>query len=292
MGVTVHDAVIGAMTISQVESSGYSSGATVSMGHASANILADTLYLDKAEPSASITSTDLYTILDGIDISYGLCLSSTTISLPFAKQGCAGALGAGNHAVLAATTGFAVVQSITGSTDGKSANAVVECCLLSTNGTTIPFTLSSNGNLTSAAFVDEYRMAKVTVGGSAVTGLTQVTINPGCAYSKRSTDGGVYPTHTYLDRTNPTVDLTFENEAAAQSFGPLFGDLTAMVVYFAKKADGGSRVADATAEHVAISCGDAMSIVDSYRGQGRNPAEITIKVSAKQLAVNLASAIP
>lgn len=292
MGAVAWDAILGAVTISQIESSGLSNNATQSQGFSSGSTVADALYLDHAEPSFSLTSSDLYTILDEIDLSTGLCLSSTTISLPYGKQGCAGDLGDGNHTVISGTTGFATIQSISATSDGKAATASVECCLLSTNGSTIPITSVSNGNLAATSMVNTYRMAKVTAGGSAVSGLTAVTINPGVAYTKRSTDIGIYPTHTYIDRVMPTIDLTFENEAALASFGPLYGDLSALIVYLQKKADGGTVVAAATTGHIAISCGDALSIVDTFRGQGRNPAEVSVKIQAKQLAVSLASAVP
>lgn len=292
MGATAWDAVLGSMTISQVESSGFTANATISQGYSSGSITADALYLDKSEPSVSVTSSDLATILAGIGFESGLCLSSSTITIPLAKQGCAGELGDGNHFALSATAGFAVIQSITGSSSDANATATVECCLLSSDGFTIPYSISDTADLDATSFVNSYRMAKMSVNGSAVSGLTQVTINPGLGYSKRSTDGSVYPTHTYLDRAVPTIDLTFENQAAVNAFGPLIKDNTALIVYFRKKSDGGTVVAAGTAGHIAISFGDNLSVSEGFRAQGRNPAEVTVKVHGKSLAYTVTSTIP
>ena len=292
MGAVAYDVILGSMTISQVESSGVSQNAVVSRGRETSGTISDALYLDKSEPVGSFSSSDRLPILGGINLTTGLCLSSPTITIPFAKQGCSGNLGAGNHFAISGTNGFAHIQSITGSTSDARAMATVECCILSSDGFTTPYTISETANLASNAFIGEYRMQKVTKNGTAVTGLTAVTINPGVNYSKRSTDGGIYPTHTYLDRIDPSIDLTFENQAAFNSFGPIFSDNTALIVYFAAKSDGGSLVSGASSAHIAISFGDNLGIAEAIRGQGRTPAEVTIKIHGKSLSVSTTSTIP
>lgn len=293
MPAVVYDALLGSgVTISQVESGGLSNNVTVTPGYQSAGVLADALFVDKAEPVITLGTTDLFTTLTEISLSNGLCITDDTIALPFAVQNCAGALSGGSHVVATAGYGFAVIQSITGSNDGKAAMANIEVCLLSEDGFTDPVGAVTNGSLTSAAFIAAYRLAKVTLGGTEVQGITQVTINPGVGYIKRPSNGGPFNTNTYREHTVPTIDLTFDNQAAFAGFGPMTGDQSALVVYFAKKSDGGDVVSLASSEHIAISCGDNLSVVDTFKGQGRSLAEVTVKIHAKQLAVSLTSAIP
>jgi hypothetical protein len=253
-------------------------------------VIAEATFLNKAEPVASWTTSDLATMLAGIDIGTGLCLSSSTITIPWAVQTCAGDAGSGGHYVISATAGFAMVQSIS-ARQGDTATAQVECCLLSSTGHATPATSVVNGSLASQTFVSEFRLGLTKINSTTVTGVTGVQINPGVSYEKRTNDGGTYPTHTFLGEVNPTIDLTFENQAVANTYGPIFAVMTNGYVYLRKKTEGGTVVADATAEHIGISFGGGTITVEQVSGQGRTPAEVTLRLHGLQLSVNTATAI-
>jgi hypothetical protein len=291
MGAVVYDVVLDSTTISQVSSVSHSANLTVDRGYESGNTNATNLYISQGEPTFSVTSSDLATALSGIGLTAGLCLSST-ITLPLARQACAGTLGSGQHLVLSGTSGFAVIQSISARQGDPKATVQIEVCVLSSDGFAAPYSIVTNGNLAANTFINEYRLGACYLNGTQIAGLTGVTVNPGIAYTKRSTDGGIYPTVTYVDRINPTYELTFENERAADSFGDSFSSVSNLYAYFRKKTSGGTVVAAATAEHIGISMASGLAVVSTISGSDRNPAEVTVTVSGLVLSSSSSSAIP
>ncbi len=291
MGAVVYDVVLDSTTISQVSQVSHSANLTVDRGYESGNTNASTLYVTSGEPVFTITSSDLATALSGIGLTAGLCLSST-ITLPFARQACAGTLGSGNHLVLSGASGFAHITSISARQGDPKAQVQIEVCMLSSDGFAVPFSAVTNGNLASNTFVNEYRLGACYLNGTQIAGLTGVTVNPGIAYTKRSTDGGTYPIATYLDRITPSFELTFENERAADSFGDSFSSVSNLYAYFRKKTSGGTVVAAATAEHIGISMAEGLAVVSTISGTDRNPAEVTVTVQGLSLASSSSTAIP
>lgn len=290
MGAMVHDAILGSLTISQCSQASEQTNNEITRGYSSGAVVAEATFLNKSEPVGSWTTTDLATVLAGIDLTSGLCISSGTITLAWAKQGCSGDLGSGNHLVRSATNAFAMIQSIS-ARQGETATATIESCFLSSTGFASPISSVVNGNLSSQSFQSEYRLGPVTVNSTTLTGVTGFTINPNLRYEKRYNDGAIYPTHTFLDRAEPTVDVTFENQAYANTYGPVFATMTTAYFFLRKKAEGGTVVADGTAEHIAISFGAGIVSMEQISGQGRTPAEVTLRIHGLQLAVNTASAI-
>lgn len=290
MGAMVHDAVLGSLTISQCSQASEQTNNEITRGFSSGAVIAEATFLNKSEPTGTWTTSDLATTLAGIDLSAGLCISSGTITLAWAKQGCAGDLGAGNHLVISATDAFSIIQSIS-ARQGDTATATVETCFLSTTGHATPLTSVVNGNLSSQDFQSEFRLGPVKINSTTLSGVTGVTINPNLKYEKRYIDGGTYPTHTFLNTAEPTVDITFENQGYVNTYGPIFATMTTAYFYLRKKADGGTVVADATAGHIAISFGTGIVSMEQISGQGRTPAEVTLRLHGLQLAVNTASAI-
>jgi hypothetical protein len=290
MGAMIHDAVLGSLTLAQCSQASYQPNAEITRGRSSGAVLAEATFLNKSEPVCSWTTSDLATMLAGIDIGTGLCLSSSTITIPWAVQGCAGDLGSGNHYVISATAGYAHVQSIS-ARQGETATAQVECCLLSTTGYAVPATSVVNGSLASQTFVSEFRLGLCKINSTTVTGVTGVQINTGISYEKRTNDGGIYPNHTFLGEVNPTVDITFENQAVANTYGTVFTTMTNGYIYLRKKAAGSTVVADATAGHIGISFGGGIITVEQVSGQGRTPAEVTLRLHGFQLSVSTATAI-
>lgn len=277
MGAMVHDAYIGAVTLSQCSQAGYASNTTIESGFASGGITPEAKFLTKAEPVATWTTSDIASVIAGIDLETGLCLSSATISIPWATQNCGGATGSG-HTVISGSNGFAVIQSIT-ARQGETAIATVECCFLSTNGFLAP-TSASSGSLTSAAFVGEYTLSAVSVNSTSLTGVTGFTVSPNVAYEKRYTNGGIYPTHIFLGQVVPHIDITFENQAYASTYGPLFAAMSSASCSMIKRLDGGALDEDT----VAVSFGGGIISMETISGQGRTPAEVTLRLHGLSLA--------
>lgn len=290
MGAMIHDAILDAVTISQCTQASVQTNATIGRGRSSGAVVAEATFLESAEPVATWTTTDVFTVLDEISLTAGLCIDSGSIAIPWQTQTCAGAAGTGNHTILSASDAFVMVSGIS-ARQGDTASANIEMCALSTDGIAAPFTAVNNGNLTSDTFIGEYRLGPVKINGTTVSGVMGIQVNPALSYLKRTTGGGTYPTHTYLEFANPTVDVTFENQATAAIYGPIFLTMSAGVFYLRKKATGGGVVADGTASHIGISFGAGIVTMEQISGSERSPAEVTLRFHGYSLSVNTATAI-
>lgn len=291
MAATPYSAVIGAVTVGQVESSTLSNNNTIVRGYASGATTAGAFYLGMAEPKVTFTTTDLDTVLDGIGAT-GLCVSSGTITVPWASQGCSGTTGTGTHTALTGANGFAVMTSVSARQGDAFAQGQVELALLSSDGLTAPMTAASNASLSASSLVAQYRLGPVYIGGSQVTQVTGVTVNFGVGYITRSYNGGTYPTNTYIERIEPTIDITLENQAVIASLGPLFSSLSNGYVYLQKLSSGGSVVSAATDEHIAISFASGITDVSQVNGSGRTPSEVTLRLHGGSLSLSTAAALP
>ena len=290
MPAMIYDNVIGTgTTLRQCTSARYSSGMQLAIDRASGSPLPSQVRQARAEPVCSFTSSDLSTATTAIGLNYGLCLSSSTLSMWLAAQGCSGATGTGTHTRITGAKGFCHISSISARQSDQMATVNIECCWLSSDGFTTPITITHNNDLSATSFVDTYRMGAVLLDGTALTGVTGITINPGTNYQKLYQDGGVYPTQTVLGEITPSIDLTFLNQAYASAFGTavnsnsLIKTATNLSCRFHINQDGGSVD---TATYITVAAADGYAHVEEVTASDRNVAEVTVRVTGLSLAVS------
>jgi hypothetical protein len=290
MPATLFDAVLGTgVYLRQCQAATYSSGMQLEILRSSGAILPSEITQKLAEPTCSLTTSDIATVTAEIGIAYGLCLTSSTVAMVLASQGCGGAMGDGNHTVITGAKGFAHIASIAARQGEAVATANIEWCWLSSDGFASPITISHANNLAATAFVDTYRFGGVSLDGTALTGCVGFTINPGTTYQKLYKDGGVYPYQTMLGEITPTIDLTFQDQAKASAFGSvvnsasLLKTATNLTCLLALNQDGGTV---ASSGGISFSFADGYAHVETVQSNGRSPGEVTVRVTGLSLAVS------
>jgi len=170
---------------------------------------------------------------------------------------------------------------------------------LSTDGSTAPVALNNNVAIPAGGGISEkFTAGGVSINGAAVA-VESIDVAFGLQVAVEASDGHVFPTFASIMSRQPIITVRTMDRLALNTLG-ISGaaqGATDSVVYFRKVAANGTRVADATAEHVKISIDDGLihcGAINNRHGQ-RIGTEITILPvydgTNAILVINAASAI-
>lgn len=295
----VYDAVVGSTTIRQITNTRFSSGLEQSIGRYSGGLDPQAIYVMKSEPTVSFETEDLATALAiGTDTfsSVGSHISSGTITIPFQRRSLGGTFaGAGANMRLNATHALFVPTSISGN-QGDDAKLSIEGHFYNTTGLTTPVTASVNQNLASQAYVAKYAMgtAFITPSGGASTQLVEVvgiTVNPGITVMTEYYNGGVYPQKVFITRREPVIEITVKSFDDLYTYGPIGAVVDGCVVYFRKRADGGTFASDASSVHISFSFGAGLAVIQDISASANDNGTGTIRITGKALTCDTTAAL-
>jgi len=129
------------------------------------------------------------------------------------------------------------------------------------DGTNEPVVIATGQSLIGTPAVGEiFTLGPVSLNGTTINGVQSIAYDPGLQIITQSGDGQVWPTFVAIMSRRPrlvinTVDVgvfsTFGLDGTAQS-------ATDSVAYLRKIAEGGTRVADGTAEHIKLTFDDGI----------------------------------
>lgn len=294
MPSVAYDADLGGTTIKQCTAAELSPNISVVASRASGGIAPAALYVNQGEPRARWSSADIATALSTVGANGGLCLSSSNLVLAFQGRTCTALASSGQTFTCA--NSLTTLQSLTANQGDAMASIDFESLLLSTDGFVVPVTLNASASISNASAGVEYRLgpakAALNGGGSAqIPGVQGVTVNFGIGVLAEYQDGGTFPTAGYVTQTDPSIDLRFKDMASLASVGPLFQDMQSLTVYLRKKSDSGDVVAEATAEHIAITFATGISAVQSVAGSGIDHVVPAARFFGKALTTSSTSAI-
>lgn len=283
----VYDATLGGVTLKQVRSSAYSTNNVIATDYTSGGVDPDAHYLVQATPQVMFTSGDLDGVIDGFTSNERLAIASGTITVPYNLRANGGTFASGTaHDTLDGTDALFVIQSYTasqGEADGSSVS--IAGYFISTDGETAPVSVSTSQTLSSAAYNATHKLGPVTVNGSAVSGITRVTVNTGITVENEFVEGDTYPTANYITRRAPTIDITGRYMSLFTTLGPIFTTQTACVVKFRKRAVGGTVVSGATSAHLSFTAADGIVSVDQVAASGNAAGEVTLRLHCEALTI-------
>lgn len=291
MAETVYDAVLGALTLKQVIRSSYSFNGTPIAGTASGAPDVSVYFGGVAEPQATFESADIDGVLAGLSLTAGLHVSSGTITIPYAKRAQGGTFaGAGTNNRLNGTNGLIIPTSLRCNQDDEAAIAELMVHFRSTDGITVPVTVSTDQNLAAQTFNAQFGLGPGSINGTAIPELVGVSINPGITVEPQRVNGGIYPSSLFITQRRPSIDFVFEDMDALSTYSAQFTVMTAAIAYFRKRS-GVSYVADATEEHIKFSFADGIITTESISAQGVGRTQATLRCFGEALTVDATSAI-
>ena len=247
------------LTLSQIQSTRLSPGirnillagaGMVDPSFAAAEIIA---------PSASISSTEIATILTAIGIAgvpfgSGLTYTGADVYLTQFDEGGTRKTGS-NHGKLASIKGIAVPRSITATQGGGPAVLNMDLVFVSTDGAVAPLIYSASAALPSAAVASEgFVLGPININGTSLPGIQSFTFDFGLGITLLSGDGEAHPTFAAIQSRGPSIRFSATKSTALTTItmlGTLQG-ATDSVCYLRKLTEGGTRVANATAQHISF----------------------------------------
>ena len=242
--------------------------------------------INYADPKISITTGDIQTIFATCGPVSGQSVAAGAWEVQFQKRVSGGTFaGSGAHVTLNGTDGFLYWTQLTATQDvADGAEGTLELFPLSGGanpGYTAPFAVNTSQSLTgSPAINSRLALGPVYAQGSALAGVTRVTINTGLTVNGGTrSDGALFHTQCSIEQRTPSIEFGVINPALAGTLGPFITAFSGsgIVVYLQKVSSGGGRVAFATAQHVSISSTTGTWQITNQQVSARGDVVTTVK---------------
>lgn len=289
-------------TINDVRSVAYNSGVTNMIAIPGGAVTAALIAANYADPKITITTGDIQTVLSTCTLTAGQSVAAGAWEVQYQKRLAGGTFASStNHVTLNGTDGFLYWTSISASQDAADgAEGTLELIPLSggaSPGYTAPITENTSQSLAgSPAINSRLALGPVYANGTAVAGVTKVTINSGLKVESGSrASGAIFQTQVSITQRTPTIEIEVLNPAMISTLDSIISAFsgTGVVVYLQKvAATGGGRVAFATTEHVSFSASTGAWNVTGQNVSGMG--DVTTTISAQivgNLSQSLATAI-
>lgn len=156
------------------------------------------------------------------------------------------------------------------------------------DGTNEPIVPAGSVAATATSTAAEYfTCGPVSLNGSDVGGVQEVTIESGLQLLRLGGEGDVWDTFICVQQSDPVVTIRALRADALRVFALVGTELTAANFYLRRKTDNGGNVANATTSHIKLAATSGLITIDDERAGNNNPFEATIRctLQAPSLAV-------
>lgn len=285
----IYDAVLGALTLLQIERGSFTFNEQAVLGTASGMLDPAEYYGGPCDPRATFSTTDIGGVISAVNAQTGLAVAAGTISIPFQKRSNQATFaGSSAHDKITAANGLVIPVSASVSQDGN-ATFDLETIIRSTNGTN-PITISSGQSLSSQAFNALWTLGPVSVNGTAIEEVVSARINYGITVEVKRFGGLNFPQRVYITMRRPSIDLTFHDFAELQGFAAAHTVMTGAIVFFRKRS-GASFVADDTTGHAKFSFTDGLIGMQPLEAANAQDGTATVRLYGETLSHTLASIV-
>lgn len=263
----------------------------------------DGFAMNYADPTISITTGDIATVLGSTGVATGLSVSGATWEIQYEKRASGGTYaGTLSHVTLNGTDGFLYVTSISAEQDSAECASLDATFVALSGGAspgyTAPFSVNTSQTLTGTPDVPlRHALGPVYCNGSLIAGVQSVKIDPGIKHEAKRSDGGVFPTACVVVEQQPMVEVSVLNPALVDesTLGPFISALSGsgIVVYLQAVSPGGGRVASGTGSHVSFTSATGVWAVTSQNGTARGDVVTTFQAKlTAAISVSTTATIP
>ena len=234
-------------------------------------------------PTMSFGSSALATILGACGISGAVIDADGTypgLVAWYQKMAEGGIRASGSaHLKMTAKEGLLIPTSVTAQQDGTAMVSVQAG--LTYDGTNAPIVVADSQALSGSPAVGEmFTVGPVSINGATLEGIQSISFDPGLSLVFGAGDGDVWPTYVSVQARRPRISVVTTDVSALATLGISGAAQGASdsVVWFRKKAEGGTLTADATAEHISLTMDDGMAIPGrgSVTQDGHATREVTL----------------
>jgi hypothetical protein len=240
---------------------------------ASGAVDADFAAIMTETPLISFTTTGIGTAL-GLVGWDGLAISTAT-DLYFQRIAQGGIRDNTNAIKVTLTKGMIVPRRLRAG-HKQTAKLTYDLFAISTDGTTAPLAVAVGQTLPTIPQVSElYVSGTVGLNLLSLNAVTDLDIDFGINVQTLGADGYAFPTFCGITTRRPRIDVGGLDLTALSTLGLNGLTLTAWKVYLRKISKGGTRVADATTQHIKFSGTAGMFRPDTARGTNESEASGT-----------------
>ena len=222
------------------------------------------------EPTLSFSTSAIATVLGACGIS-GLKIATANAVIAWMQQTDEGGTrkSGSDHVKFTMNEGILVPRRISASTDGNTPAIITLDAIATYDGTNAPFVLAASQALAGSPGLDEVFVAgPVSVNGSSLGMVQNIEIDFGLDVRTLAGDGHVWPKYCHIANRRPSIRVTVLDPTILTTLG-LSGaaqSTTDSVIYLRKVAEGGTRVADGTSEHISFTVDEGHMQVSDIRG--------------------------
>jgi hypothetical protein len=250
------------------------------------------------EPVVTFSTTAIARALGFIGIN-ALSVAASNVDFWFQKAQAGGTRLTGSNSTRFRATNGILHPTTLQAGDRSLASLGYSMSCVSSDGSTSPLSVALLQAMPSNVATRELFVAgPVAFNGTTIEGIQSITIDFGLRIVTRGGDGEAYPTFTYLDQRKPMITARCKNVDIASTIGFFAPQgATDSVVYLRKLAEGGTRVANGTAEHVKFTIDAGMISCRELSGDEADEANAEIVIEPTfdgtndVIAVSTASAI-
>lgn len=227
----------------------------------------------QAMPMLGFTTTAIASALGICGLSAYAITSATDFYFGRVDQG--GALASGAvHIKLTCTKGILLPRTLEASQGNDPATISYDLWPVSTDGTTAPIAIAVNQSLPVINGVTEaFTVGPVGINASTLQAVQSVKWDFNLKEEVVASDGHAYATFAGVVDRHPKCEINGLDIAALSTFGLNGLALTAFKTYFRKIAKGGTRVADATTQHIRLQGTDGMLLPRGAKGKDKKPLQ-------------------
>ena len=246
------------------------------------------------DPMINFGTYDLSTLLGQVSLTAGLALTGTG-TVQFQRREDLAVFSSGStHDSITCTAGWMGLNSITASQDDTT-GAKADCSVhVLYDGTNNPLVHNTSVALAGTpGFSSYFYLGPVTINSTEVEGITSVRVSTGLSFSRRRVSGQVWATKGAIVQRRPVIEITALEVSDFATLAMHGRALAGTVnVFFRKGTASGTRVADATTEHVKVSATAGYWQDDSISVQQNDDGTVTCTIlPTTTLSLSTASAI-
>lgn len=291
----LYDGVFGSYNIRQITNTDYQPNLQEAVSRYSGGLDPQMISILSGDPLISVTSQDIHTHIGSVSATAGLALPSGTITIPWQARAAGGTFAAGsNHYTLSATSGLLVPSEFSADQDGdEGATVKLEIYPSSSTGLVNPVAVNASQALGAQAFVNAYDLGPSKINSTILGMAKSARCIFGLECQKKRYNGETWARQQgiTINVRNPKFEFTFESAEDLAAFDHYSALATTATQFFRKRSDGDTHVADATAEHIAVTITGGIQILQGASGSGQDDASFTRTIIGKTLAFSRTSAI-
>lgn len=253
------------------------------------------------QPTLRFTTTAIARALTAAGISGVAIGASPAVADAWFQQAAAGGTRVTglNSTRLRMTKGLLVPRAIT-ATDRQIASISYELAAVSADGTTSPLAVTLSQTMPTLSAADQaFTVGSASLNGTAIGDVKSLSIDFGLQLMIEGGGGEAYPTFVAIQRRAPKIRLRTLNLDLASGLGQVVAQGGSDSVFYLRKlAEGGTRVANATAEHISFSVDDGLITLQTVGGENEDQPQMlelliepTWDGTNDVIAVNTATAI-